>query len=249
MQAEAPILWPSDANSWLIGKDPDAGKHWRQKEKRVTEDEMAGWPHRFNGHELGQTPGYGEGQGSLVCCSPQGSEEWDTIWWLNNSKERAETLGDWGNVKAQWIHKQHLTVQDHGLETVCRRISQGVVPRVLQSGGLERSSNCRWLQDKHSRYSESLAPLSISFLRASIERWVGLGWGSPAINLPKEENLYKLTRKIKAGEGEQEGKRFLSSFSVWNMRVGWLCFIEFFAGAVCVCKSASSGIQLGVWFI
>ena len=50
-KAEAPILWPPDAKSWLIGKDPDAGKDWRQEEKGSTEDEMAGWPHRLDGHE------------------------------------------------------------------------------------------------------------------------------------------------------------------------------------------------------
>ena len=62
---------PSDAKNWLIGKDPDAGKDWRQKEKKATEDEIAEWHHLCNGyeHELGQTPGDGEGQGSLACCS------------------------------------------------------------------------------------------------------------------------------------------------------------------------------------
>ena len=63
--AEAPTLWPPDGNSQLIGKDLDAGKDRRQKEKRVTEDEMVGWHHRCNGHELGQTLGVGEGQESL----------------------------------------------------------------------------------------------------------------------------------------------------------------------------------------
>ena len=67
-EAEAPILWPPDAKSRLIGKDPDAGKDWRQK--RVTEDEMVGWHHWCNGQELEQTPGDGEGQGSPACCSP-----------------------------------------------------------------------------------------------------------------------------------------------------------------------------------
>ena len=52
------------------GKGPDSGKDFRQKEKRVTEIEMVRWHHLFNGHELGQTPGDGEGQGSLVCSSP-----------------------------------------------------------------------------------------------------------------------------------------------------------------------------------
>ena len=61
-EAEAPILWPPGANSQLIRKDPDAGKDRRQEEKRVSKDEMVG----FNGHELGQTPGDGEGQRGLA---------------------------------------------------------------------------------------------------------------------------------------------------------------------------------------
>ena len=68
--AEAWLLWPPDAKSWLTGKDLDARKDWGQKEKRVTEDEMVGWHHWFNGHELGQTPEDGAGQRGLVCCSP-----------------------------------------------------------------------------------------------------------------------------------------------------------------------------------
>ena len=50
-EAETPILWPPDAKNWLTGKDPDAGKYWRQEEKGMTEDEMVGWHHQFNGHE------------------------------------------------------------------------------------------------------------------------------------------------------------------------------------------------------
>jgi len=61
-EAETPVFWLSNVNSWLIGKVPDAGKDWRQKEKRVSEDEMARWHHRCNEHELGQTSGDGEGQ-------------------------------------------------------------------------------------------------------------------------------------------------------------------------------------------
>ena len=82
-EAEAPISRPPDAKSWLIGKDPDAGKEWRQEEKGMTEDEMVGWHHRLNGHELEQAPEVGDGQGSLACCSPQGHEELDTTEQLN----------------------------------------------------------------------------------------------------------------------------------------------------------------------
>ena len=83
--AEALILWPPDLKNWLIGKDPDAGKDWRQEEKGTTKDEMAGWHHRLNGHEFEQTPGDGEGQESLECCSPWGYKESDMTEWLNNN--------------------------------------------------------------------------------------------------------------------------------------------------------------------
>ena len=68
-EAEVPILWPPHGKSWLIGKDPDAGRDWGQEEKGTTEGEMVGWPHWLNGHESEQTSGVGERQGSLVCCS------------------------------------------------------------------------------------------------------------------------------------------------------------------------------------
>ena len=80
-EAEAPILWPPDAKNLLIRKDLDAGEDWRQ-EKGTTEDEMVGWHHRFNGHELEQTPGDGEGQGSLAYCSPRGCKESGTSYQL-----------------------------------------------------------------------------------------------------------------------------------------------------------------------
>ena len=87
-EAEAPILWPSDAKSQLIGKDPDAGKDWKQREKGVTEDEMVGWHNGLNGLDFEQTLGDGEGQGSLVCCSPWGGKECDMIELLNNNSNR-----------------------------------------------------------------------------------------------------------------------------------------------------------------
>ena len=67
---ETPILWPTDAKNWLIWKDPDAGKDWRQEEKGTTEDEMVGWHHQLDGHEFEQALGVGDEQGSLACCSP-----------------------------------------------------------------------------------------------------------------------------------------------------------------------------------
>ena len=76
--AEAPILCPPDIKSWLIRKDPDAGKDWRQEEKGMTEDEMGGWHHLLDGHEFEQNLGDGEGWGSLACCSPWGCRALDT---------------------------------------------------------------------------------------------------------------------------------------------------------------------------
>ena len=66
-EAETPILWPLRVKSWLTGKDSNAGGDWGQEEKGTTEDEMAGWHHRLDGHEFEQAPGVGDGQGSLAC--------------------------------------------------------------------------------------------------------------------------------------------------------------------------------------
>ena len=66
-EAKTPILWSPDAKSWLIGKDPDAGRDWGQEEKGTTEDEMIGWHHQHNEHGFGWTPGVGDGQGGLAC--------------------------------------------------------------------------------------------------------------------------------------------------------------------------------------
>ena len=87
-EVEAPIIWPPDVNSWLIGKDPDAGKDWRLEKKGVTEDEMVGWHHWLNWHESKQTQGSGERQGSLAYCSPWGHKELDTTEGLNNNNDK-----------------------------------------------------------------------------------------------------------------------------------------------------------------
>ena len=68
-EAEAPLLWPPDAKSWLIGKDPDAAKVRGLEIDGTTEDEVVGWHHRLDGHEFKQSPRDTEGQGSLACCS------------------------------------------------------------------------------------------------------------------------------------------------------------------------------------
>ena len=81
--AEAPILWPPDVKNWFIGKNPDAGQNWRQEENGMTEDEMVEWHHWLNGYKFERAPGVGDGQESMVSCSPWGCKELDTTEWLN----------------------------------------------------------------------------------------------------------------------------------------------------------------------
>ena len=98
-EAENPILWPPDAKNWLIWKDPDVGKEWRQEEKGITEDEMVGWHHRLDGHAFGETPGDGDGQGGLARCRPWGCKESDTAERLNWS---FNTLATWCIELTNW---------------------------------------------------------------------------------------------------------------------------------------------------
>ena len=92
VEAETQILWPPDGKNWLIWKDPDSGKDWRQEEKGMTEDEMVGWHHQLNGHEFEQAPGIGEGEGSLACYSPWGHK--DMTEWLNWTELNWERLNN-----------------------------------------------------------------------------------------------------------------------------------------------------------
>ena len=109
---ETPVFWSCNVNSWLIGKVPDARKDWGQEEKRVSEDEMAGWYHRCNGHELGQTLVDGEGLRGLTCCSPQDRKESDTAGWLNNNniyiyiclQALAKSYTDDKSKAENWLH-------------------------------------------------------------------------------------------------------------------------------------------------
>ena len=89
--AEAPVFWSSYENRQLFGRVPDAGKDPGQKEKRTSEDEMAGQYHWCNKHELGQTSGDGEEQGGLVCCSPWGGKQSDGTGRLNNNNTENDT--------------------------------------------------------------------------------------------------------------------------------------------------------------
>ena len=93
-KAETPVLWPPHVKSWLIGKDSDAWRDWGQEEKGTTEDKMAGWHHRLNGHEFEWTPGVGDGQGGLACCDSWGRKESTWLNWteLNNPTTESSIL-------------------------------------------------------------------------------------------------------------------------------------------------------------
>ena len=83
VEAETPICWLPDGKSWLIGKDPDAGRDWGQRDKGMTENEMFGWHHQLDGHGFGWTLGVGDRQGGLACCGSWGCKELDTTERLN----------------------------------------------------------------------------------------------------------------------------------------------------------------------
>ena len=101
-KAETAILWPPHAKSWLIGKDSDAGRDWGHEEKGTTEDEMAGWHHRLDGHEFEWTLGVSDGQGGLACCCSWSHKQLDMTERLNwtELKSRGEDERKW------WSDKQ-----------------------------------------------------------------------------------------------------------------------------------------------
>ena len=121
-KAETPVLWTPHGKSWLIGKDFDAGRDWRQEEKGTTEDEMAGWHHWLDGRESEWTPGVGDGQGGLACCYSWGRKESDTTERLNwtelKSKPTPRPITQWSCQKDMlewkpemiWILRGFLTL-------------------------------------------------------------------------------------------------------------------------------------------
>ena len=118
-KAETPVLWPPHVKSWLTGKDSDAGRDWGQEEKGTTEDEMAGWHHRLDGHESGWTPGVGDGQGGLACCDSWGRKESDTTEWLNwTDTYLLESVGTICSQAIQWTSKSYI----HGILTLIHKI-------------------------------------------------------------------------------------------------------------------------------
>ena len=106
-EAETPILWPPDAKNWLLRKDPDAEKDWRQEEKGMTENEMFGWHRWLDEHEFEQALGVGDGQVNLVCCSPWGRKELDTTEWPTKAQEANIALKAlYAEFKYRWAFRE-----------------------------------------------------------------------------------------------------------------------------------------------
>ena len=116
VEAETPILWPPDGKSWLIWKDPDAGKDWGQEKKGTTEDERVGWHHQLNGHEFGWTLRFGDGQGGLVCCGSWGHKESDMTEQL------------------KWTESLHFRCRAQDLNSVSKMYGNSFIPEILQTG-------------------------------------------------------------------------------------------------------------------
>ena len=114
------ILWPPHVKSWLIGKDPDAGRDWGQEEKGTTEDEMAGWHHGLDGHEFEWTLGVGDGQGGLACCDSWGRKELDMTERLN------WTEMNWNWNELNWTETYFILSKFHTQNYIVRLC--GVIP-------------------------------------------------------------------------------------------------------------------------
>ena len=151
-EAEAPILWPPDGKNWLTGKYTDAGKEWRQEEKGTTAGEMVGWHHRLDRHVFEQAPGDGEGQRSLVSCSPWGHEE----------AKSGTRLSDWTTTKWSYAKEEEL-----GGQTV-----------IAIFGAASVYMKMRWITGvlTHQRLfpvSAASTLLHLSILRKPLCNWAG----------------------------------------------------------------------------
>ena len=173
-EAEAAVLWPPDAKSWLIGKDSGAGKNRGQEGKGITE--MFGWHHWLKGCEFEKTPRDGERQGSLVCCSPWGFKELDTTEWLNNSQETREDRGAWCAI-VYGVTKSQTQLSD--LATYPLLTVQGqkaVLSEVIQAPGLLLWLVCSFLGCDPLLHGGSSCPLLSPY--HSLYRWEQLLYAS-----------------------------------------------------------------------
>ena len=161
VEAETPTLWPPDVESGLIWKDPDAGKDWGQEEKGTTEDEMAGWHHRLDGHGFGWTLGVGAGQGGLSCCSSWGRKESDMTEWLNwNWKSSILQSQD------TLLKQTYDLIKENGWDDLWQN-----EPKLL-SNNSEQSQTGSWLQSEFPAISQESSETTARSAGARCQRAV-----------------------------------------------------------------------------
>ena len=213
-EAEAPVFWPHDIKSWFTGKDPDAGKDWRQEEKGMTEDEMVGWHHWLNGHESEQAPGVGDGQGRLVCCSPWGRKESDMtekLNWteLNLKMISSVSLATFPMVSSHvWLTYRFYTIPiiaERSLgQRACRGRAEGGWGKLAILGRGKNKcvaliwNSTRWLKNLKGGWCR----WSIEAGRESGMRWWGQGEKSGHIGPPstsKREHVISIRRRMEWG--------------------------------------------------
>ena len=158
-EAETPIIWPPDGKNWLIGKDPDAGKDWRQ-ENGTTEDETVGWHHGLDRHEFQQAPGAGDGQGDLECCNPRGrrvGHDWATDLNWKNTKTKRHSPCFWATHAP--VRKGRINRQWQYLVTAAKRAKH---KRLWESAGFDgsepKSEDVRAQLQKREPFKSSLGP-------------------------------------------------------------------------------------------
>ena len=132
-EAETPVLWPPHVKSWLTGKNPDAGRDWEQEEKGMTEDEMAGWHNKFDGHGFGWNLEVGDGQGGLACWDSRGRKESGTTEWLNwrqHYKWTIHQLKKVGKITRPFRHDLNQIPYDYTVEVTNRFKGLDLIDRV-----------------------------------------------------------------------------------------------------------------------
>ena len=161
-EAEVQMLGQPNGKSWLIWKDTDAGKHWRQEEKGLTEDEMVGWHHWLDGHGFGWTRGVGDGQGGLACCSLWDHKELDTTerlnwtelkqnwsWVIYIEKDILETyfgnLQNLWEVWRNWLRKQARKEWKSNTESQLNHITESDLLIIDSFLRLPKAASCMWL--------------------------------------------------------------------------------------------------------
>ena len=159
-EAETPILWPPDAKNWLIGKDRDAEKDWRQEEKGTTEGEMVWWHHQLNGHKFEQPLGVGDGQGGLVCCSPWGHKELDTTERLNWTELKPRAANELVAPDPIFSHCRSGRINCRKRQRQGHHGSRSWNPQIIRIFQIQQSSRCHCACVCVSEWSTSVLFLS-----------------------------------------------------------------------------------------